>query len=279
MRKSITWFREVYGANPLQLLSLLACFALAGYALLQFVTDPSLPLIAIWFLAAVIAHDLVLFPLYALADRSTAAALSAIRPRHRSGSVVPPLNYLRLPTLAAGLLFLVFFPGIVQQGSATYLAATGQTQAPFLTRWLLITAVLFGGSALVYAWRQRRATAPARALRRSSRSVVRSGERVLAFAERADGELGAVASARALYYRDTESGDTWTSIGWNAVADTVWQQEQGALIVSIPPGIPPAHAPAQAVVPLKDPGELPEVTRALGKSAGLAAPDRGDRNH
>src|SRR5699024_5626173 len=48
---------------------------------------------------------------------------------------------------------LMFFPGIVEQGAGTYDAATGQTQDPFLTRWLLITAVLFGVSGLVYAVR------------------------------------------------------------------------------------------------------------------------------
>jgi len=37
--------------------------------------------IAVWFLAAIIAHDLVLFPLYALADRSFTGALAAVRGR------------------------------------------------------------------------------------------------------------------------------------------------------------------------------------------------------
>ncbi len=47
----------------------------------------------------------------------------------------------------------MFFPGIIEQGSPAYLRATGLTQAPFLDRWLLITAVLFGTSAVAYAVR------------------------------------------------------------------------------------------------------------------------------
>ena len=47
----------------------------------------------------------------------------------------------------------MFWPGIVQQGSATYSAATGQTQQPFLGRWLLLTAIMFSVSALAYGVR------------------------------------------------------------------------------------------------------------------------------
>jgi hypothetical protein len=55
----------------------------------------------------------------------------------------------------------MFFPGIIQQGSATYLAATGQTQQPFLSRWLLLTAAMFTVSALLYAIRLALAHQPA----------------------------------------------------------------------------------------------------------------------
>ena len=47
----------------------------------------------------------------------------------------------------------MFFPGIIRQESATYLAATGQTQQPFLGRWLLLTAAMFIASALLYTIR------------------------------------------------------------------------------------------------------------------------------
>jgi hypothetical protein len=66
---------------------------------------------------------------------------------------VSPVNYFRVPILGSGLLFLLFFPGIIRQGRGTYRAATGLTQQPFFERWLLITAALFGISAIVYSIR------------------------------------------------------------------------------------------------------------------------------
>jgi len=50
-------------------------------------------------------------------------------------------------------MLVVFLPGIIEQGAPTYLAATGQTQEPFLGRWLLLTAAMFATSAVVYAIR------------------------------------------------------------------------------------------------------------------------------
>lgn len=146
--------RRFYGANPLHLLALIACFALAGYAASLTVTDAGWPTMLIWFLAAIIIHDLVLFPLYALADRSLSGALQAIRPHPRPAPPrVPALNYLRVPFLGTGFLFLLFFPGIIRQGASTYRKATSQDQQPFLDRWLLLTAVMFGISAILYAAR------------------------------------------------------------------------------------------------------------------------------
>jgi hypothetical protein len=153
---------RVYGAHPLHLLTMAAGFALLGYVV---VTVKPMTLwnpqswwqsIAVWFTAAVIAHDLLLFPIYALADR----ILWSRRPVRQ-----PPVavrNYVRIPALGSGLTLLVFLPGIIGQGASTYLAATGQTQQPFLGRWLLLTAAMFGTSALVYLTRlvvTRRSTA------------------------------------------------------------------------------------------------------------------------
>jgi hypothetical protein len=163
MRALITRFTAFYGANPLHLLGTVAAWALAGYVVIvlgpQGLWNAAVwwQSIAVWFLAAIIAHDLVLFPLYALADRSVARALAAVRGRwKRPEPLMPqvsPLNYVRVPTLAAGLSLLLFFPGIIQQGQASYLAATGQNQQPFFGRWLLLVAALYGFSALAYAVR------------------------------------------------------------------------------------------------------------------------------
>jgi hypothetical protein len=48
------------------------------------------------------------------------------------------------------LFVVTFVPGVIRQESATYLAATGQTQQPFLGGWLLLTAAMFIASALLY---------------------------------------------------------------------------------------------------------------------------------
>ncbi len=152
---------RAYGANPLHLLALLASFAVAGYAVSHLVHESTFVRILIWFLAAVIGHDLLLFPLYALADRSLGGALRALWPRRGTLARVPPRNYIRVPVLGTGLLFLVFLPGIIRQGQSTYHAATGQTQQPFLDRWLLLTAAMFALSAILYAIRLQRTRARA----------------------------------------------------------------------------------------------------------------------
>jgi hypothetical protein len=154
--------RRGYGADPLHLLALLACFAVAGYVVLRVVHEPTAVRMLVWFAAAVVGHDLVLFPLDALADRSLSALAAVGRRNTGHRPVVSPLNHLRVPAAGAGLLLLMFFPGIVQQGRSSYLAATGQTQQPFLARWLLLTAVLFGVSAIAYALRLRHARTSAR---------------------------------------------------------------------------------------------------------------------
>lgn len=146
-------FRAVYGSHPLHLLTLMAGFALFGYVVAT-MTPAALwntrtwwQSILVWFAAAIVAHDLVLFPLYALADR---ILLRGSRiPRLR----VPLVNYLRVPALGSALTLLLFLPGIIKQGAPIVLAATGQTQEPFLGRWLLMTAAMFGISAIVYAAR------------------------------------------------------------------------------------------------------------------------------
>lgn len=96
----------------------------------------------VWFAAAIVAHDLVLFPLYAGADRVLART-----------SVV---NYLRVPLLASGLTLLLFLPGIIGQGTPTHLAATGLDQQPYLARWLSLCAAFFAMSGLVYLVRRAR---------------------------------------------------------------------------------------------------------------------------
>ncbi|WP_242882690.1 hypothetical protein [Actinomadura litoris] len=158
MRHRLAAIKNFYGAAPLHLLALAVCFALAGYAASQALSAPHWPWIFVWFAGAVIGHDLVAFPLYALADRSLVRALRAL---HRSPAPTPPLvpavNHIRLPALGAGLLLLLFLPVITQRGRPSYTDATGRTQQDYLGHWSLVTAILFAVSAVVYALRLGRA--------------------------------------------------------------------------------------------------------------------------
>ncbi len=250
---------RAYGANPLHLLALLACFALAGIVATHLAGDPLVVRMLVWFLAAVIGHDLVLFPLYALADRSLAGVLRVLPTLRRNRTaVVAPLNYLRIPALGAGLLLLLFLPGIIQQGQQTYLSATGQTQQPYLDRWLLLTAALFAASAVVYAVRSGQAAAPFRAAVRQLRPLIERDERVLTIAYQAGNRAAALCTTHALYLLD---GDTWRRIGWADLADVRWQPD--TLAVAGLPGAPVDHA----VVHLADPGNLVDVAHALINTA------------
>ncbi|GHF50194.1 hypothetical protein FHX82_003861 [Amycolatopsis bartoniae] len=138
-------FTRLYGAGPAHLLVLLACLALAAYAASFLLGDPALFTILVWFAGAAVAHDFVLFPLAALADRLLCRAPMRV------------VNHLRLPLLGAGLTFVLFLPGIVRQGGDTHLAATGLTQQPYLGRWLWLVLAMFVLSGLVYAVRALRA--------------------------------------------------------------------------------------------------------------------------
>lgn len=153
------WFRQIYGTRPRHLLVLLGCFLLAGYALLvvgpDYLLDSDVwwqsP--AVWFLGGAIFVDLVLFPLCAAADRALNAVLRAEPTPRSRGLRVPIVNYIRVPVLASGLLLLLFFPGIVEQGKGSHLAATGHTQEAFLGRWLWLTVLFCCLSVLAYAIR------------------------------------------------------------------------------------------------------------------------------
>jgi hypothetical protein len=145
-----------YGANPLHLLALLGSFALAAYAAAQLVRSHPAA-VAVWFLGAVAGHDLLLMPLYALADRS---ALAAIRHRAPRLPAVPWINYLRVPAGLSGLLLLVWFPLILRLGTH-YHALTTLSPDPFLWHWLAVTGALFLLSAALLALRLRRARHPA----------------------------------------------------------------------------------------------------------------------
>lgn len=135
--------------SPLRLLLFACSFALTAYAGVRLLADDWLR-VGLWIVGAALLHDLVLLPLYAAADRAAVHALEAAGRREWA-------MYLRAPAALSGLLLLVWFPLISGMVSRRYRLATGLPSDGFLSRWLLITAALFGGSALLLALRLRRA--------------------------------------------------------------------------------------------------------------------------
>ncbi|HEX7354661.1 MAG TPA: hypothetical protein VF288_07485 [Mycobacteriales bacterium] len=150
--------RRHYGAHPLQLLALLATFALSGYAFYRASMGPLPVRMLVWFVAAIVGHDLVLYPLYALADRSWHVVSRRRRvQRDRVRPAVPAVNHVRVPVVLSGMLLIAFWGTISGQGDAAFFAASDHHFAPYLGRWLAITGVLFAISAVLYAARLGRA--------------------------------------------------------------------------------------------------------------------------
>jgi hypothetical protein len=142
------WFSRWYGANPLHLLTLIGCFALAWYAgegLLHAKTVG----VVVWFAGAVIGHDLILMPLYALADMSV---LTVFRHRPPKLPTVPWINYLRVPVVLSGLLLLIWFP-LIFRIPAHFPRYTDLSLDPYLGHWLVVTGALFLLSATALALR------------------------------------------------------------------------------------------------------------------------------
>jgi hypothetical protein len=143
-------FSRWYGAGPLHLLTMIGSFALAGYAAAELLPNNAVG-IPVWLVGAVIAHDLILFPLYTLADRSAVAVLG-----HRPGRLpaVPWINYLRVPAVLSGILLLIWFPLILRLPTR-FPATTALPLDPYLWHWLAVTGALFLLSAAALAVRLR----------------------------------------------------------------------------------------------------------------------------
>lgn len=150
--------RARYGASPLHLLLVLCSFALTGYAGIRLLNGDTLGVV-VWFVGAALIHDLLFLPLYTVTDRGLQALLrlspEGVRPfpaRRRW------INYVRVPAFCSLLLLLVWYPLILQTAADRYAAYTARDAGVFWGRWLLITAALFGISALCLlgrAWRER----------------------------------------------------------------------------------------------------------------------------
>jgi hypothetical protein len=169
MTGAVSRLRRWYGAPLRHLLALLAAFALAGYAIYAVAAAGQWPGFALWFAAAIVVHDLLLFPVYSGADRILRQFL-----RRRQASAVPAappvLNYLRVPAAFSLLLLLVWFPLILGLSSDRYQRASGLSASPYLWRWLAVTGAAFAVSAGWYTVSLRRSAGHARRSRRLRRT-------------------------------------------------------------------------------------------------------------
>jgi hypothetical protein len=146
-------FRRAYGAGPVHLAAALAAMAVAGYALSRVFHDVGRPWrVVTWLGGAIVAHDLVLFPLYTVVG-VIVSALVLGRTARGSRLRIAALNHLRVPALLSGLLLLVWFPLVARKAPRTYTSLTTLSLDVYLDRWVVITAVLFSGSALLFAVR------------------------------------------------------------------------------------------------------------------------------
>jgi hypothetical protein len=67
-------FRGVYGAGPIHLIAALISFVIVAYALSHALQNTGNPdRIVLWLGGSIVAHDLILFPLYAVLGALAAA--------------------------------------------------------------------------------------------------------------------------------------------------------------------------------------------------------------
>jgi hypothetical protein len=94
--------------------------------------------IATWLIAAVLVHDFLVLPAYSAADR-----------------VIRRNNYVRIPAALSLLMLVVFWGTIAGRGEGAYHGVSGRSYDGYATRWLLVSAALFAGSAVLYLVRRR----------------------------------------------------------------------------------------------------------------------------
>jgi hypothetical protein len=139
--------RRLYGSSASHLLVALAALFVAGFALREFFTIEQSGKVLLWFFGAIVAHDLILLPAYSAGER-----VLSRRPATASGPArfARARVHIRVPTVLAGLLLLVFLPLIARLGRGTYQEATSLTPDPYLHRWAIAAAVLYALSGAVY---------------------------------------------------------------------------------------------------------------------------------
>lgn len=132
-----------YGASPAHLLAHLILMPIAVWAILTVLDFRAASNVAVWLVAAVILHDMLLLPLYSGIDIAARRALKGA------------INYVRVPAGLSLLTLLVFWSTIRGKGAGTYSRVSGETWDGYASRWLLMTAALFALSGVVYLLRRR----------------------------------------------------------------------------------------------------------------------------
>jgi hypothetical protein len=144
-------FRRRYGATPLHLAGHLVALAIVAFAFDRMFSDGGVPQLIALYLGLVIAHDLILVPLYTSLDRLVRRLLERFGPSRRLG--IPLTNHVRAPLLISALLLLIYSPLISGLSDSQYFALSGHHLEHYARNWLLITVALLLGSALIYAAR------------------------------------------------------------------------------------------------------------------------------
>jgi len=138
-------FQRLYGSTPLHVIAHVVLFVLFAYVVLQIFDTRAIGNIVVWFVAALILHDLLVLPLYAGLDR--------LGQRVVRGSAI---NYVRVPAGLSLLFLLLFYPPMFGRNEGSFSRVAGVEPTGYLERWLLVTGALFALAAVLYAARVRR---------------------------------------------------------------------------------------------------------------------------
>jgi hypothetical protein len=142
-----SWFRRLYGAGLAHAFVMTCGFLFAGYMLTRLLGASHAGWLIVWFVGAIVLHDLVLLPLYSALDR----VLTSRRHADEGGPAGPPwVNYVRVPAVISGTLLLITFPLVFRLSERAYASASGLNESVYLMRWLLITLGMFAVSLLLY---------------------------------------------------------------------------------------------------------------------------------
>jgi len=147
--------RRLYGAGPGHLIVHVLAFALAAWSIMEISGIGGALTVLVWFIGAVIIHDALVLPMYSTADRGAQGVAAVL---DRGGSArVPVINHLRVPFALSAVTLLAFAPLIFGKGDQALERVSGIDPSGYGLRWLVLTVLVFAGSALVYAVRVFRA--------------------------------------------------------------------------------------------------------------------------